>query len=149
MSGAVAKFTQRFAFCTGLLTALVILFGGAAPAAAHGGHDHGSRRAVSQEITLLGEQDRPSQVAPESKPMFVARAHSKRLKPHPAQKQSQRSDDSGCCCGGVLCHAGALLMSDLSLVLSLHGQRSPPPTSSKRQTRLPSGLERPPRLWLV
>lgn len=56
-----------------------------------------------------------------------------------------RHSKSDCCCGSVVCHAGATLTVDVFPFLSLTGARLIPEPSSGQPQSDSSGLERPPR----
>jgi hypothetical protein len=62
-----------------------------------------------------------------------------------SDERSQPSDQHDSCCGGALCHAGATPANELIPFRYLDGEEVLPLTSSKKRTRLPCGLERPPR----
>jgi hypothetical protein len=85
------------------------------------------------------------QVVAGAKLMLAARKLSEQIGARPSDERPPPSDQDDCCCSGALCHAGATLANELIPFRYLDGEKVLPPISSKKQTQLPSGLERPPR----
>lgn len=132
---------QKLAVVAALLVAFLLVVGGAAPAVAHGSHPHPHNPTVERH-----------QIALPSQPSEVSRASAKRdVQPHAASKSNiprqapNKSGDTDCCCGSLMCHAGVTLPGALMSHPFASSERVVPEPSSSVEGRAPSGLERPPR----
>jgi len=131
---------RRAAIAAALMTALMVIIGGVSPAVAHGNQHH----KPAADVSRLSKPSNVRIVAG-AKLSLAVHKPSGQIGTHTSDKRSQPSGQSDHCCGGALCHASATPANELVAFRYLDGEEVLPLTSSKKRTRLPRGLERPPR----
>jgi hypothetical protein len=132
----LTELPNKLALLAAFLVALLVMGGGAPPAAAHATHAHGATTAPSpdhrQPGGSLGAQS------------HVVEAHA--TSPDLPYRVPDPSRDSDCCCGSAVCHAAGVTLAVTVLVLpEPKGARVKAEPSFGPERRAPSGLERPPR----
>lgn len=130
---------QKLALLAGVVLAFLLAIGAGAPALAHGSHPHG---AVEGQETALSSQQ--GEAAPRSSAAGVAEAHTSSSGKAPI-KAPHTSGDADCCCGSLMCQAGATLAVSPVPVPNTRAERVVPELSSSVKDWAPCGLERPPR----
>lgn len=121
-----------------LLTGILLLFGGARPALAHAGHDHGPAAHSVIQAFILGDTEQFVQAheAPGSARYALAGVPAKPFLP---------LHQANCCCGSVACHAGvAAPHTNISDPYSCGERLALPPVTGLVNTAS-DGIDRPPR----
>jgi hypothetical protein len=128
-----------------ILAGVMLVLGSAGQAEAHGRPHHTAKSAAS---TFAAAPDLTTAARAaftlESDARGSRRVH---VGSHETDRQlpaSDRSSDTPCC-GGAPCHAGVAALSLTPLLLELTSAKLPPPSCYGSPSRLPSGLDRPPR----
>ena len=130
---------QKLALLAGVLLVFLLAVGAGAPAFAHGSHPHGA--VERQQSALSSEQGEAASRASATRNALAYTSPSGKA----PIKAPHTSGDADCCCGSLMCHAGATLPVSAVLVPNRRAERVVPELSSRLEDGASSGLERPPR----
>jgi hypothetical protein len=124
------------------LAMLLIVAGGALPAAAHAVHEHGAGTSTAGVVVAPRAGEPAAEAREHGQPAGHGHASAGMDAPYKAPSQPV---DVDCCCASAACHPGATLAAvPVSLPHEASERIAPSPASSREQS-IPSGLERPPR----
>jgi hypothetical protein len=136
--GVLIRLPKILTVLATLLLAILGVSAGTNPAAAHGNHSHQVTTSTSGSDVLSRADIHQSHA------IETARSRDAGLPRRPDEHGK-----SDCCCGSLVCHAGATLTVDVLPLLCPSGARVTAEPSSGRPQRNASGLERPPRTTYI
>lgn len=132
---ALIRLPKWLALLATLLLAVFAIGAGASTAAAHGDHAH--------QVLINSSGSAFSAQPPET--LQLIPGHAVVASADTQNELPDRHSKSDCCCGSVVCHAGATLTVDLFPFLCPTGARLIAEPSSGQPQSDSSGFERPPR----
>lgn len=132
--GVLTRLPKSLTVLATLLLAILAVGAGAGSAAAHGNHSHQATTSSSRSVDLSRtEVDKLEAIE-------AAVSGDAELPVVPGEHRK-----SDCCCGSMVCHAGATLIINVLPLLPPNGARVTAELPSGHAQSDASGLERPPR----
>jgi hypothetical protein len=140
----MATRTMLTALLGAVLAGFFVLVGGAVPANAHAGHDHGAAATISSPEVLFPAINAAAGRVAEAQDRGTRTSDQSELANAPT-KAPQPLHQGNCCCGSIACHAAVAAPLIEVFPGYVYGMRLEPHPASRLVGKKEGGIERPPR----